>query len=118
MENGGGTVTKSKYKQPQREPMPTGAITPEEIERIKRDIRIGDEIKWKVMGYGETQHKNPTIIKKMTVTRKSRHLFECVDKKGITYSVRYAEVAEAKRKDWARVKEMLRKAEQAGGRGK
>ncbi len=111
-------MTKSKYKQPQREPMPTGAITPEEIERIKRDIRIGDEIKWKVMGYGETQHKNPTVIKKLKVTRKSRYLFECVDEKGITYSIRYAEVAEAKRQDWDRVKEMLRKAEQAGGRGK
>lgn len=111
-------MTKSKYKQPQREPMPTGAITPEEIERIKRDIRIGDEIKWKVMGYGETQHKNPTVIKKLKVTRKSRYLFECVDEKGITYSIRYAEVAEAKRRDWERVQEILKKAEQVGGKGK
>lgn len=109
---------KSKQKQPQREPIPTGAITPEEIARIRRDIRIGDEIKWKVMGYGETQHKTPTVTKKLMVTRKSRYLFECVDKVGITYSVRYAEVAEAKRRDWERVQEMLKKAEQVGGKGK
>lgn len=76
-------MTKSKYKQPQREPMPTGAITSAEIEQIKRDIQIGDEIKWKVMGYGETQHKNPTIIKKLTVTQKADTCLSAWTKKGL-----------------------------------
>lgn len=107
-------MAKSKYKQPQREPIPTGAITPEEIDQIKRDIQIGDKITWEVPNLGaKGERENTTRMLKLTVTHKSRYLFEAADSKGRIYSVRYAEVAEEKRKDWKRVMEMLENSRRA-----
>lgn len=73
-------------------------ITSKEIERIKNSIRIGDQIKWYVLtGAAETQNHYPTSEKALTVTRKSRYLFEAIDSAGLTHSIRYAELAAARR---------------------
>lgn len=67
-------------------------------ERIKNSIRIGDQIKWYVLtGAAETQNHYPTSEKVLTVTRKSRYLFEAIDSAGLTHSIRYAELAAARR---------------------
>ena len=84
-----------------------GGITQEELRRVAGQIRIGDKIEWKVITYtfdGKTKPRK----KKLTVTRKSRHLLEAVDGKGRTYSITYAELAVESRAENARVMEMLR----------
>ena len=89
----------------------TGGITQEELRRVAGQIRIGDKIEWKVITYtfdGKTKPKK----KKLTVTRKSRHLLEAVDGEGRTYSITYAELAVESRAENARVLEMLRAAKQ------
>ncbi len=88
----------------------TGGITREEIRRVAGQIRVGDKIEWKVITYtfdGKTKPKK----KKLTVTRKSRHLLEAVDGKGRTYSITYAELAVESRAENARVMEMIRASE-------
>ena len=84
-----------------------GGITQEELRRVAGQIRVGDKIEWKVITYtfdGKTKPRK----KKLTVTRKSRHLLEAVDGDGRTYSITYAELAVESRADNARVLEMLR----------
>lgn len=77
-----------------------GPITQEELDRIKEEIQIGDKITWEVLNLGaKGERENATRIVKLTVTRKSRFLFEAADSRGRIYSVRYAEVAEERRKD-------------------
>lgn len=91
-----------------------GPITQEELDQIKEGIRIGDKITWEVPNLGAKGEKeNTTRMLKLTVTHKSRYLFEAADSKGRIYSVRYAEVAEEKRKDWKRVMEMLENSRRA-----
>ena len=73
-------------------------------------VRVGDKIEWKVITYkfdGKTKPRK----KKLTVTRKSRHLLEAADGKGRTYSITYAELAVESRSENARVIEMLRASE-------
>lgn len=73
-------------------------ITSKEIERIKASIRIGTQIKWHVlMGEAESSNHYPTSEKVLTVTRKSKYLFEAIDSAGLTHSIRYAELAAARR---------------------
>lgn len=91
-----------------------GPITQEELDQIKEGIRIGDKITWEVPNLGAKGEKeNTTRMLKLTVTHKSRYLFEAADSRGRIYSVRYAEVAEEKRKDWKRVMEMLENSRRA-----
>lgn len=88
-----------------------GGVTQEELRRVAGQVRVGDKIEWKVITYtfdGKTKPKK----KKITVTRKSRHLLEAVDGKGRTYSITYAELAVESRAENARVMEMLRAAKQ------
>ena len=51
----------------------------------------------------------------LTVTRKSRYLLEAADSKDRIYSIRYAELAEARRKERARLKEINKSARRAVG---
>ena len=91
-----------------------GPITQEELDQIKKGIQIGDKITWEVPNLGaKGERENTTRILKLTVTHKSRYLFEAADSRGRIYSVRYAEVAEEKRKDWKRVMEMLENSRRA-----
>ena len=101
------------------DPLLRSAITAEEVKVLADGIQIGDKIQWKVWNSDLGSQKSAPKKKAcLTVVRKSRYLLEAADGRGRIYSIRYVELAEAKRRDWARVKEMLRKAEQAGGRGK
>lgn len=87
-----------------------GGVTQEELRRVAGQVRVGDKIEWKVITYtfdGKTKPKK----KKITVTRKSRHLLEAVDGKGRTYSITYAELAVESRAENARVMEMIRASE-------
>ena len=87
-----------------------GGVTQEELRRVAGQVRVGDKIEWKVITYtfaGKTKPKK----KKITVTRKSRHLLEAVDGKGRTYSITYAELAVESRAENARIIEMLRASE-------
>ena len=91
-----------------------GPITQEELDQIKERIQIGDKITWEVPNLGaKGERENTTRMTKLTVTYKSRYLFEAADSRGRIYSIRYAEVAEIKRKDWKRVIEMLENSRRA-----
>ena len=85
-------------------------INQEELRRVARQIGIGDKIEWKVITYSFDGKTKPRK-KKLTVTRKSRHLLEAVDGKGRTYSITYAELAVESRAENARVMEMIRASE-------
>ena len=106
----------AEEKQNWQDPLLRTAITVEEIENLAAQIRVGDKIKWEVL-YGDITiqkgyRKRPVTL---TVTRKSRYLLETADGMGRMHSIRYAELAEARRKDLARLKEMNTSARRAAG---
>ena len=72
------------------------AITAEEVKGLAEQIRVGDQIAWKVLDSDMTSQKGYRQ-KRVTlmVTRKSRYLLEAADSRGRIYSIRYAELAEA-----------------------
>ena len=106
----------AEEKQNWQDPLLRTAITVEEIENLAAQIRVGDKIKWEVLDSDITSQKGyrkkpVTLI----VTRKSRYLLEAADSRGRIYSIRYADLAEARRKELARLKEMNRSARRAVG---
>lgn len=92
------------------------AITAEEVKGLAEQIRVGDQIAWKVLDSNMTSQKGYRQ-KRVTlmVTRKSRYLLEAADSRGRIYSIRYAELAEARRKERARLKEINKSARWAVG---
>lgn len=75
------------------------AITWEEVREAERKIQVGDRIKWRVLGDEPTKMgKYPTKMKRLTVVHKSRHLLMAEDCHGLKYSIRYVELAEARRR--------------------
>ena len=109
-------MKKSKRKQDWQDPLFNTAITMDEVKRLAAGIQVGDKIKWEVL-YGDLTiqkgyRKRPVTL---TVTRKSRYLLEAADGRGRIHSIRYAELAEARRKELARLKEMNRSARRAAG---
>ena len=92
------------------------AITAEEVKGLAEQIRVGDQIAWKVLDSDMTSQKG-SRQKRVTlmVTRKSRYLLEAADSRGGIYSIRYAELAEARRKERARLKEINKSARRAVG---
>ena len=92
------------------------AITAEEVKGLADQIRVGDKIAWAVL---DSDIASPKGYRKkkvaLTVTRKSRYLLEAADSRGRIYSIRYAELAEARRKERARLKEMNKSARRAAG---
>ena len=109
-------MKKSKRKQDWQDPLFNTAITRDEVNRLAAGIQVGDKIKWEVL-YGDLTiqkgyRKRPVTL---TVTRKSRYLLETADGRGRIHSIRYAELAEARRKDLARLKEMNTSARRAAG---
>ena len=109
-------MKKSKRKQDWQDPVFNTAITMDEVNRLAAGIQVGDKIKWEVL-YGDLTiqkgyRKRPVTL---TVTRKSRYLLETADGRGRIHSIRYAELAEARRKDLARLKEMNTSARRAAG---
>ncbi len=109
-------MKKSKRKQDWQDPLFNTAITMDEVNRLAAGIQVGDKIKWEVL-YGDLTiqkgyRKRPVTL---TVTRKSRYLLETADGRGRIHSIRYAELAEARRKDLARLKEMNTSARRAAG---
>ena len=109
-------MKKSKRKQDWQDPLFNTAITMDEVNRLAAGIQVGDKIKWEVL-YGDLTiqkgyRKRPVTL---TVTRKSRYLLETADGRGRIQSIRYAELAEARRKDLARLKEMNTSARRAAG---
>ena len=74
-------------------------ITAEEIKKIADKISVGDKIRWKVWDSDLFSQKGkPSKKTVLTVTRKSKFLFEAAGKNGRIYSIRYAEIAEEKRR--------------------
>lgn len=106
----------AEEKQNWQDPLLKTAITAEEIKGLAAQIQIGDKIKWEVLDSEITSQKGyrkkPVTL---TVTRKSRYLLEAADSRGRIHSIRYAELAEARRKELARLKEMNRSARRAVG---
>ena len=109
-------MKKSKRKQDWQDPLFNTAITMDEVKRLAAGIQVGDKIKWEVLYGGLTiqkgYRKRPVTL---TVTRKSRYLLEAADGRGRIHSIRYAELAEARRKGLARLKEMNKSARRAVG---
>lgn len=103
-------------KQNWQDPLLRTAITAEEVKNLAGQIRVGDKIKWEVLDSDITSQKGyrkkPVTL---TVTRKSRYLLEAADSRGRIHSIRYTELAEARRKELARLKEMNRSARRTAG---
>ena len=92
------------------------AITAEEVKGLADQIRVGDKIAWAVLDSDIASPKGYRTKKvTLTVTRKSRYLLETADSRGRIYSIRYAELAEARRKERARLKEINKSARRAVG---
>lgn len=109
-------MKKSKRKQDWQDPLFNTAITMDEVNRLAAGIQVGDKIKWEVLDSDITSQKGyrkkPVTL---TVTRKSRYLLEAADSRGRIHSIRYTELAEARRKELARLKEMNRSARRTAG---
>lgn len=74
-------------------------ITANEIKKIADKISVGDKIRWKVWDSDLFSRKGkPSKKTVLTVTRKSKFLLEAAGKNGRIYSIRYAEIAEEKRR--------------------
>ena len=101
----------AEEKQNWQDPLLRTAITAAEVENLAGQIRVGDKIKWEVLDSDITSQKGyrkkPVTL---TVTRKSRYLLEAADRRGRIHSIRYAELAEARRKELVRLREMNRSA--------
>ena len=75
-------------------------ITQEELERIRKGIRPGDHVTWKVYTYPKEYlggSRYPVVRKRLTVTGCYRHLATAVGKNGQTYSMTYVEMAMERR---------------------
>ena len=97
------------------EPLLRSAITAEEVKALADRIRIGDKIQWKVWNSDLGSQKSAPKKKAcLTVVRKSRYLLEAADARGRIYSIRYVELAEARRKELARLKEMNKSVRRTG----
>ena len=76
------------------------AITQDNIDQMKKRIRIGSRVVWRVLvGNAEnTVAQYPTELKKLKVIGKYQFVATAVDQKtGITYSMRWTEIALWKR---------------------
>lgn len=76
------------------------AITWDEIEKIKKKTKIGSKVTWKVLTglVDNTMARYPTIAKRLVLTGKYQFVATAVDQKtGITYSMRWTEIALWKR---------------------
>lgn len=92
------------------------AITAEEVRGLAAQVQVGDKIRWDVLDTDISSPKGYRTKKiTLTVTRKSRYLLEAADSRGRIYSIRYVELAEARRKERARLKEMNRSARRTAG---
>lgn len=88
-------------------PLLRSAITAEEVRVLADRVQIGDKIQWKVWNSDLGSQKSAPKKKAcLTVVRKSRYLLEAADGRRRIYSIRYVELAEAKRRERARLKEM------------
>lgn len=109
-------MKKSKRKQDWQDPLFNTAITMDEVNRLAAGIQVGDKIKWEVLDSDITSQKGyRKKLVTLTVTRKSRYLLEAADSKDRIYSIRYAELAEARRKERDRLKEINKSARRAVG---
>lgn len=98
------------------DPLLRSAITAEEVKVLADGIQIGDKIQWKVWNSDLGSQKSAPKKKAcLTVVRKSRYLLEAADGRGRIYSIRYVELAEAKRRERARLKEMNRSVRRTVG---
>lgn len=74
-------------------------ITADEIKKNADKISVGDKIRWKVWDSDLFSRKRkPSKKTVLTVTRKSKFLLEAAGRNGRIYSIRYAEIAEEKRR--------------------
>ena len=84
-------------------------ITPEELRYIAQDIRIGDIIEWRVPDASLEREKRLKVI------GKSRHFLVAANKGGGKYSIRYAEIAEARRKARSQAEQTVEKFKALNG---
>ena len=97
-------------------PLLRSAITAEEVRVLADWVQIGDKIQWKVWNSDLGSQKSAPKKKAcLTVVRKSRYLLEAADGRGRIYSIRYVELAKAKRRERARLKEMNRSVRRTVG---
>lgn len=83
-----------------RERMWAEAIHPEELEQIRKGIRPGDHVIWKVYTYPKEYlggSRYPMVQKRLTITGCYRHLATAVGKNGQMYSMTYVEMAMERR---------------------
>ena len=92
------------------------AITAEEVKGLAAQVQVGDKRRCDVWDTDISSPKGYRTKKiTLTVTRKSRYLLEAADSRGRIYSIRYVELAEARRKERARLKEINKSARRAVG---
>lgn len=105
------------YRKPEPEDLRMKtAITAEEVRGLAAQVQVGDKIRWDVLDTDISSPKGYRTKKiTLTVTRKSRYLLEAADSRGRIYSIRYVELAEARRKERARLKEINKSARRAVG---
>ena len=75
-------------------------ITQEELEKIRKGIRPGDHVIWKVYTYPKEYlggSRYPLVQKRLTITGCYRHLATAVGKNGQMYSMTYVEMAMERR---------------------
>lgn len=90
-------------------------ITPEELRYIAQDIRIGDIIEWRVPDASLEREKGGSKRKRLKVIGKSRHFLVAANKGGGKYSIRYAEIAEARRKARSQAEQTVEKFKALNG---
>lgn len=79
-----------------REQLERDKITQEELEKIRKGIRPGDHVIWKVYAYPKEHlggSRYPMVQKRLTITGCYRHLVTARDRAGRSYSKTYVEMA-------------------------